>query len=319
MFTAAIKFARPRIIITCSAVLLLGSAVGGHFTWALALAWLALCGLIIHANSINDYTDLDIDRINLAGAGDRPLVTGDITFAGFWVVHLASGAAALLLCLLLGLPALAAGLAIFITNYFYSLPPVRLTERPILSPLVLALAYVYFPLTLGFWSAGTQAPYPWLLSLGLFCGFVARMLLKDFRDRVGDKRHGKRTFLLRHGTAATIYASAGVWVLATLWLGLATASPALTAVLALGTFMVMLWLRRLEVARERAEQEAIIKAIAIAGNWAIISIFTFYLCRSFALDSFTTQALPAVLALGAFLVDFLHHYIEAGYASSLSK
>jgi 4-hydroxybenzoate polyprenyltransferase len=316
MLTAAFKFARPRIIITCSAVLLLGAAAGGRLTWALIPALLALILSVIHANSINDYTDLEIDRVNLATARDRPLVTGDITIAGFWVVHLSSAVALLLVSLLLGWRAGLAAIAILTVDYMYSLKPVRLTERAVLSPLCLALAYVYFPFSLGWWSTGPSGPFPWLLSLGLCFGFVARMLLKDFRDRLGDQRHGKTTFLLRYGAHVTIGVSVAAWILATLTLGLATGSPAVTSALAVGTAMVILWLRRLAAARTHAAQEDTIKAIAIAGNWAILSVVVFYFCRALGLDPMTTQLLPAVLALGAFSVDFLHHYIEAGYSKT---
>jgi 4-hydroxybenzoate polyprenyltransferase len=245
------------------------------------------------------------------------LATGDITMAGFWSVHLASALTLLLVCLFLGLWAALAAVVLLAVNYAYSLRPMRLTKRPLLSPLVLALAYVYFPFSLGFWSSGSGSAYPWLLTLGLLFGFIARMLLKDFRDRPGDQRHGKTTFLLRYGVTATIRVSAAAWALAAFTIGLATGSPALSATLAFGAAMVILWLRRLAKARTRAAQEDIIKAIAIAGNWAIVATMVFYLCRALGLDTLTTQVLPAVLAAGAFAIDFIHHYIEAGHAKLL--
>jgi 4-hydroxybenzoate polyprenyltransferase len=43
----------------------------------------------------------------------------------------------------------------------------------------------------------------------LYLLFAGRIVLKDFRDRVGDAAYGKPTFLLLYGKRATCLVSAG--------------------------------------------------------------------------------------------------------------
>ena len=45
---------------------------------------------------------------------------------------------------------------------------------------------------------------------GLFMLFMGRLFLKDFRDEKGDRATGKRTFLVRHGSKATLIISGGL-------------------------------------------------------------------------------------------------------------
>src|SRR5258706_7861999 len=87
MLKSIIKFARIRIIATCFALVFLGSAAAGGITAKTILAFILIVTFTVHANSINDYADKDIDAINLKEAHDRPLVTKDISSQQFWIIH----------------------------------------------------------------------------------------------------------------------------------------------------------------------------------------------------------------------------------------
>ena len=89
------------------------------------------------------------------------------------------------------------------------MPPVALSYRTWAAPAVLSLAYVAIPYALGRVAAGGSlgrgdAPF----AAALVALFVARIVLKDFRDRAGDARYGRPTLLLRFGKDATCLASA---------------------------------------------------------------------------------------------------------------
>ncbi len=269
-----LKFARPQIIITCAALVILGSLVSGLFNEKIFIAIILVSFAVVHANSINDYSDREIDKVNLQDAKDRPLVTGELSNKEFWFFHLASGALALLLSVFLGIPAVILTLSIIIFDYIYSLKPSRLTDRTFTSPLFLAACYTYYPLSLGFWSANGHGEYPWILSIGIYLAFVARMLLKDFRDVRGDKQFGKITFLLRYGSKTTCLVSAVLWLLAfsaTLYALHFTLGILLP--LSLGLLHVWLLLNVLWKTEDRDIQQRIINFIANAGNFSIVAIF----------------------------------------------
>jgi 4-hydroxybenzoate polyprenyltransferase len=90
----------------------------------------------------------------------------------------------------------------------YSGRPVRLSYRVAGAPLALGIAYVVVPYSLGITAAqGSLRHAASALTCALFLLFAARIVLKDFRDRVGDARYGKPTLLLHFGKTATCVAS----------------------------------------------------------------------------------------------------------------
>lgn len=236
----------------------------------------------VHANSINDYADREIDAVNLASARDRPLVTNDVGIPAFWAIHAAAGVASLLLAVHFGWRGVGISAAIVAVDYAYSLEPLRFTRRPVAGPTVLALAYVYAPFTIGFWCGNAAAAYPWRLTLALVAAFGARLLLKDFRDVAGDLAFGKKTFLLRYGAEATCKTSGVLWGLA-VCLIVATYgfNPVLIAVFAGNLAIVLTCLRRLAKANvsgdrrgdaRALDQERMIGVIAAIANFTILGL-----------------------------------------------
>jgi 4-hydroxybenzoate polyprenyltransferase len=259
---------------------LFGSVAGGGLTPLALLACAAFVAAYINAASVNDYADRHIDAINLAGAADRPLISRHISPARLGVLHVISGLVALGLSAALGPVALLATAMMLAFGYAYSLRPVRLSDRGAASQLALGVAYVFYPFTLGYLATGHLTGYPWALTAALYLGFVGRLFLKDFRDVTGDRAHGKRTFIVRHGAAATCAVAA---ILSTASLGLflqvSHGAPALALVLIPGQIVVLLALYRLSLLDRTSDQVATVKVLARLGNLAVLAIVAYWVSR----------------------------------------
>jgi 4-hydroxybenzoate polyprenyltransferase len=306
-----LKFARPQIIVTCVALVILGSLLSGTFNIKILLALVLVTFAIVHANSINDYSDRQIDEINLRHAKDRPLVTGDLSDKEFWLFHYGSAVATLILSIFFGVPAIILTITLIISDYIYSLKPIRLTDRTLISPLVLAFWYTYYPLSLGFWSANRQNAYPWMLSIGIFLAFVARMLLKDFRDIKGDKKFGKKTFLIRYGAKATCVASAVLWFSAfSVTIYAMNFNIGVLLPLPFGLFQVCLLLDALWRTSDRDIQQKIIYFVANAANFSIVALFISVLVRQQSSLSSLERALFPVVIGGLLLIFNFVRYLS---------
>lgn len=203
---------RYRVALMLWTFLLLGAAatdglasLGPRYGWAV----LALGASYVTATTINDVADERIDRVNHPQDRGRPLVSGEATRRELLALHAGSAAVALLAAVPLGAASVAVIAVSLLVARAYSVGPVRLSYRTYLAPTVLAVAYVLLPFTLGALLAGTDRPTARaaLLSAALYALFVARIVLKDFRDRAGDARFGRPTLLLRFGKTATCLTS----------------------------------------------------------------------------------------------------------------
>jgi 4-hydroxybenzoate polyprenyltransferase len=194
-------------------------------------------------------------------------------------------------------------LASILINVLYSLPPVRVSYRTFLAPLFLAVGYVCVPYLLGTIAVqGTLGQDDLFWIGGLYLLFVGRIMLKDFRDRKGDAKYGKPTFLLRYGKKATCVASGALIVLGGGVLGWQLRDePWLTvlAVVFVGTIVAMLV--RLYRATPGPDEQLSIGVGAKMGNGLLIALFAALLLADSHLGS--TERLLAVwlVALPFFL------------------
>jgi hypothetical protein len=109
----------------------------------------------------------------------------------------------------------------------------------------------------------------------LYVGFIGRIVLKDFRDVVGDQMFGKRTFLVRHGRRVTCAVSGACWVSGTVLLVAATpgagvvyaACQAVAAAVAAGLIVA------LAGAPSHRREERLVSAVAIVGRASVASVF----------------------------------------------
>jgi 4-hydroxybenzoate polyprenyltransferase len=280
MFKAALGFARLRIVATCYALVFLGAASAGEINLKVVLTLILIILVTIHANSINDYADREIDKINLKNATDRPLVNNDVSLKKFWVIHFFSGIFALLISVFYGPATVLLAFGLVIVDYIYSLKPFKLSYRPIASPVLLSAAYVYYSFSLGFFAVAATKPYPWMLSAGLLIGFAARLLLKDFRDAEGDKRYGKETFLLHYGIKTTCITSGILWVIAMFAAAWSVSfAVGVIAPLIVGVGGVIHMLSKLSQSNKINRQQNIISQIAKAANFSIVTLLTYLLCK----------------------------------------
>lgn len=282
MLIAARKLARTPIVLTCFGVAVLSSVVAGGVTPNIGLVLVIIVLLVIHGNSINDLADYDIDKVNLKNANDRPLVSKDITTKQLWWLHGICGLVAILLSFFFGPIAGTTTLAVAIYNYAYSFRPFRITDKTILSPLTLSATYAFQPFTLGYWSTNQPTSYSWLLATAIYLGFIARILLKDFRDVKGDAKFGKQTFLIRYGNRATCIAS-GVCAFASFALiSFAIEFSAGTFIVLVAGNLTALWLlTNLATTKKLAEQMRLISLISKIGNCSILTLLVYYICKNY--------------------------------------
>jgi homogentisate phytyltransferase/homogentisate geranylgeranyltransferase len=226
----------------------------------LLAAALALAAAYVAATTVNDVADAAIDRVNHPRDSGRPLVTGEAEPRDLLFLHGAAWLLALAAAAPLGAAAAGLVLASLVVGVAYSVPPLTLSHRTWLAPLVLTVAYVAVPYTLGAVAAERELlAHDLALAAGLGALFLARIVLKDFRDRAGDLRYGRPTFLLRFGKSATCALSLAALVLGCVLLLVALGPPATLAALVvlLGTAVAWMlhWLWR--AADPRLEQVAI--------------------------------------------------------------
>lgn len=154
----------------------------------------------------NDIEDIAIDRINTptkALAGNKISLREATIFSDL-----------LLICLLVfslyNFPHhLFFGLIILFFIWAYNKSPLLFSHRPVASIVVLALMYAVFPLSYGYYlgQSFTMNYYLIVLLISVFLVRVSITILKDFKDALGDRNHGKNTFILVYGTRITAIVS----------------------------------------------------------------------------------------------------------------
>lgn len=297
----AVKMTRYRTTLTLVTFMLAGFAWHQRrpgLTAGLLPAAAALAATYAALTSLNDLADERIDRINLRGHPDRPLVAA--TASRRDLVLLAAAAAALgIACGTLAGP-LVGALVLLSVVFFtqYSLRPLRVSHRPLVTPFYLTLGYAALPYLIGVSVAGDRpGARDALLLPALVCLFLARIVLKDFRDRRRDALAGKPTFLLRHGKRATCAFS-----LTALTVGSALLLASLrdTPLLAAGAlpFLAALALLLFRLARARAllDEVILVGLGARIGNGLLMMLLGLVLLRTQGAEPAAQVALYGITA-----------------------
>jgi 4-hydroxybenzoate polyprenyltransferase len=197
---------RYRVALMVALFMLLGAAREGtlELGWRYLLGALALASSYVSATALNDLADEAIDKVNHPLDAGRPLVEGSAARGELLALCVIAAAVACCAAIPLGAGGLVAiGVALCVSQA-YSARPVRLSYRVAGAPLALGIAYVLVPYSVGIVAAhGDPMDGASAFTVALFLLFSARIVLKDFRDRIGDAQFGKPTILLRHGKAAT--------------------------------------------------------------------------------------------------------------------
>lgn len=294
-----VRMLRYRVAAMIWLFLLLGAAHPGGldaFSPQLALATLALAAGYVAATSLNDVADEELDRVNHPRDGGRPLVSGNADrrdlrrlAALAWTVALAAAAP-------LGVRALALVLVSLAIGVVYSVQPIALSYRTWSAPLALSLAYVAIPYALGAAATGRS----WvgadaILLAALLCLFLARIVLKDFRDRVGDALYGRPTMLLRFGKPVTCAVSLAFLVAGSILLPLALADASVAAFAAVFAAAIAWMLLRLHRAAPGHDEQVAIGLGARMGNGLLVGALLWLVLAG-------EGAPPAERALGLLVV-----------------
>ncbi|GAA1850892.1 UbiA prenyltransferase family protein [Actinomadura bangladeshensis] len=272
-----IHLARPAVVVLLGLFTVTGLAQAGHGDdhVLLARALVMVFGFLVFSVACNDIADAAIDRVNLPGDPGRPLAAGTAHRREMALIGVTAGVLALLASLTLHWPAAVVTLLGLAVSAGYSLRPVRLAARGVVAPLVLPACYVAVPYLIGVFAVRDSLRREDLLLLaGLYVGFIGRILLKDFRDVVGDEMFGKRTFLVRHGRRWTCAFSALCWIAGTVMLVAAVRHPTLHVVAVNAVYLAaaLLLLRALATERGARRDEHLIAAIAIVGRGIVLSL-----------------------------------------------
>jgi 4-hydroxybenzoate polyprenyltransferase len=268
---------RPPVLLLLVMSLVLGhvQAGGGQSLLPLLLPALSLTGFLVSALALNDLADVAVDRVNLEGDPQRLLVSGARSAAQHVGTLVAGAVVALGAAGAVGTEALVVTAVTLTVSAAYSLPPLRLSGRGGVGSLVLPLAFVALPYLLGLFSASSTVSVDDVaLLVGLYLGFLGRILLKDFRDVRGDALFGKRTFLVRHGRVVTCRTSAALWAVGTVVLALSVHAPSWALVAGLVSLLApaLLLLRQLESGTARRREERVVSALAVLGRGAVLLV-----------------------------------------------
>jgi 4-hydroxybenzoate polyprenyltransferase len=298
-----VRMLRYRVAMMILMFMSLGAAAHGglrnvdlRYVWATA----SLAAGYVAATTVNDVADRDIDAVNHPGDRGRPLITGEATVHDLLVLHVVALVSAVALAAPLGWPGVAIMAGFLIIGEMYSVGPLRLSYRTYLAPLALAVPYVLIPYALGL-VVVRSAPEgrDIVLCGGLFVLFVARINLKDFRDREGDGRYGKPTLLLRFGKGVTCLVSIAALVAADVLLMMALRPPSAVA-LALQFFVIAIgfMLRRLWLAAEPGDEQVSIGLGARMGNGLLLTALTWLILMESGAPPPDRVILPLLLAAG---------------------
>ena len=295
---------RYRIAAMVVMFMLLGAAGEGRVVLGVRYLWavLVLASSYVSATALNDLVDEPIDRVNHPRDAGRPLVEGTATRSDLWLLHAVAAGLTVLAAIPLGSRGLVLAAVSLAVSHAYSAGPLRLSYRIACAPALLGVAYVVVPYALGVVAAG--GPLAHVLarrSVALYLLFLARIVLKDFRDREGDARYGKSTLLLRFGKTPTCGVSLIALLAADAVLAASFAAPlaiiAQPFVAAIALLLARLW----RAEDGRAEQVAIGVGARI-GNGLLLGALAWLLLAAHGApptEAVTFEAVLAVLFLGS--------------------
>jgi len=304
------RLLRYRVAIMLILFLLLSLSLHQKLTYnpiLIILACISLALSYVSATSINDIADAKIDAINHPNSVGRPLITGEGKKKDLIKVFIIASVASMVMAAFVNWWALLIISCSILINILYSLPPVRLSYRTFLAPLVLGVAYVGIPYSLGLAISSSSVRSNDLLWLfGLYVMFIGRIILKDFRDRKGDAKFKKPTFLLRFGKDATcIFSYLGVVIggSAIIWLTHNTIWLAIITALFLVAILVMI--RRLQLAPEGQQEQLSIGVGAKMGNGLLITLLCVFALRQSGVNNETQAIIAGILAF----IFFVNYFV----------
>ena len=259
----------------------------------------SLSAWYVNATSINDIADKDIDEINLKKARGRPLISKTASLRQMYCINAVAGCIALAGAMVFG--AIAAGVMFvcIVLNYAYSLPPIRISYRAYIAPLLLPLGYVALPFLLGVYATNARVSHTSLaLLISVYTAFIGRIILKDIRDIKGDSKYGKRTFTVRHGKKATCYVSIGFWTLGLVTLLIGQSFTIIQAIAILFLFALIVYCVYLVTTTNKHDTEQLYIGLAArCANGLIVLLCTYLLLHIYNYPPSQLSLTMAVLSI----------------------
>jgi 4-hydroxybenzoate polyprenyltransferase len=322
----AYKMLRFRTVLMMLLFLAIGDAATKNSTtydYRLLLMFPLLGFLFIIATSINDIADEEIDKINLAKDESRPLATNTAQKKQLIELIIFSFIAAIITASAINREAVMIVIISVFLSYIYSMPPIQISHRGILAPILLPTNYVLLPYLLG----ASIHPGSWskdaiVLVIGLYISFIGRIILKDFRDVEGDAKFGKRTFLVRYGPTKTCQAASVTWIIGDLFIVSLYIRTNPILIILLQFFIAAIFYALYALAREKkvARQLILVNLVGRLGNSVALIILTELSLKYMKFtEAKNNLALSAVALVGIYTSYYLYDLYKKSMPAKRTK
>jgi len=203
MFKSILELARPINVLITMLSIFIGAFITGTIQPFYYVVIACLSGGLITAasNSINDYFDIDIDKINKP---HRPLPLGNITMKSCFKISMMEYLLGIILSFIISPQMAVIAISVSLLTYLYA----AYLKRTILwgnfaVSLCTAATFIYGGLSV---NRPLQAIMP---SLFAFFYHFGREIIKDLQDIEGDARNAVITFPVRFGIQPSIFL---IWI-----------------------------------------------------------------------------------------------------------
>jgi geranylgeranylglycerol-phosphate geranylgeranyltransferase len=199
---------RPVNVIITGLSVFLGAAICGNIgenALSVILAIISASIVAAAGNAINDYFDVEIDRINKP---ERPLPSGTLSPNHARIFYFMLIFISMVLSVFISIQALTIVIIVNILLFFYSK---RLKRTAIWGnltvSLVSALAFIYGGISVG------NVRQAWIPAAFAFLFHLGREIVKDVEDVKGDKASQADTIAIKFGAKTAINIASGVFIL----------------------------------------------------------------------------------------------------------
>ncbi len=196
-----VALTRPFTLLAPTIGFLSGAAIAARGLPPAAAYVGALSAALLNAasNIINQYFDLEIDRINKP---NRPLPSGSVSIRNAWIFDAALYAASFVTAALVNREFLLIVLFTAFVTYAYSGPPFRTKRWGVLANITIAIPRGCLLMVAGWTSTRPDTMWsaePWFVGMIFGLYVVGAATTKDFSDMEGDAQGGCRTLPIVFG------------------------------------------------------------------------------------------------------------------------
>ena len=198
IITALLRLTRPLNVLITGLSILVAALISGPILSfeTVILACISASCIMAAGNTINDYYDIEIDRINKP---ERPLPSGAVSLQTAWRAAIVEFLIGIAISAFLSPKMLGIASIFSVLIYLYA---VRLKRTVLWGNITVSIAtaaaFIYGGLAV---QKAEAAVIPAIFAFLFHCG---REIIKDMEDVEGDRRENAVTFPIRHGFPASI-------------------------------------------------------------------------------------------------------------------